>query len=65
MKSQYWGKPFQQAATFEKAYLTDMLQELIDRGFEVYPVLIKKNWWEIDTEQDLEKVRQIFKGRET
>lgn len=60
VKNQYWSKPFQKAATFEKAYLTDMLQELIDRGFAVYPVLIQKNWWEIDTDQDLKKVRKIF-----
>ena len=61
VKNQYWGKPFQKAATFEKAYLTDMLQELIDRGNDIYPVLIQKEWWEMDTEQDLEKVRKIFK----
>ncbi|MFH1423668.1 MAG: hypothetical protein ABIG29_01825, partial [Candidatus Nealsonbacteria bacterium] len=60
VKSQHWGKPFQKAATFEKAYLTDMLQELIDRGNEIYPVLIKKEWWEMDTVEDLEKVRKIF-----
>lgn len=63
VKNQYWGKPFQKAATFEKAYLTDMLQELIDRGVEIYPVLIQKEWWEIDTEQDLEKVKKIFKEK--
>lgn len=61
VKNQYWSKPFQKAATFEKAYLTDMLQELIDRGFAVYPVLIQKNWWEIDTDQDLKKVKKFLK----
>ena len=60
-KDQYWGKPFQDAQTFEKAYLTDIFQELIDVGFSVHPVIIQKNWWEIDTEQDLKKVRKIFK----
>lgn len=60
VKNQYWGKPFQKTAVFEKAYLTDMIQELIDRGVDVYPVLIQKKWWEIDTEQDLEKVKKIF-----
>ena len=60
VKKQYWGKPFQKAQTFEKAYLTDMFQELIDKGFDVYPVKIQKNWWEIDTIQDLRKVKKIF-----
>lgn len=60
VKSQHWGRPFQRAAVFEKAYLTDMFQELIDRGFDLCPALIQQNWWEIDTEQDLEKVKKIF-----
>lgn len=60
VKKEYWGKPFQKAEIFERAYLTDMLQELIDRGINIYPVIIKKQWWEIDTEQDLRKVREIL-----
>ena len=32
------GRPFQASQRFEAAYLTDMLQELIDRGNEVRPV---------------------------
>ncbi|OGZ18336.1 MAG: hypothetical protein A2Z68_00350 [Candidatus Nealsonbacteria bacterium RBG_13_38_11] len=60
VKKEYWGKPFQKAQTFERAYLTDMFQELIDRGVELYSVKIKKNWWEIDTNQDLRKVRALL-----
>jgi len=63
VKEQYSGKPFQRAAIFEKAYLTDMFQEIIDRGYDICPALIQKNWWEIDTDEDLEKVNEIFKGR--
>lgn len=63
VKNEYMGKPFHEAATFEESYLTDMFQELVDRGIDVYPVLIQKNWWEMDTVEDLEKVRKIFKGR--
>ncbi len=46
------GRPFQAASTFEVAYVTDMLQELIDRGHEVLPVLIEGGWREIDTIED-------------
>ena len=46
------GKPFQAAKVVEKAYLTDMLQELIDRGHEVKPVIIHGGWREIDTIED-------------
>lgn len=46
---------FQNAKIFQKAYMTDMAQELIDRGYKVAPVIIEKSWHEIDTEQDLER----------
>ena len=46
------GGPFQAAQRFEVAYLTDMLQELIDRGHAVRPVLIEGGWQEIDTIED-------------
>ncbi len=49
------GSPFQAAQRFEIAYLTDMLQELIDRGHEVRPVLIHGGWREIDTIEDFRK----------
>ncbi|MGH2446081.1 MAG: NTP transferase domain-containing protein [Candidatus Limnocylindria bacterium] len=46
------GKPFQASTRFEIAYLTDMLQELIDRGHPVRPVVIEGGWREIDTIED-------------
>lgn len=46
------GRPFHAASTFEVAYLTDMLQELIDRGHDVRPVMIEGGWSEIDTIED-------------
>ena len=65
VKGQYSGKPFQQTKIFEKAYLTDMFQELINNNIKVNPVLINKNWWEIDTKQDYLKVQEIFKNNFT
>ena len=52
---------FHDAATFDKAYLTDMLQELINRGINVKPIFIQGKWIEIDTPQDLEAARNFFK----
>ena len=46
---------FYDATNLEKAYVTDMLQELIDRGYVVKNVDIKGNWIEIDTPQDFER----------
>lgn len=56
--ARYAGRPdapFQRAARFANAYLTDLLQELIDRGHPMRPVAIDGQWREIDTGQDLER----------
>jgi choline kinase len=52
--------PFQRAARYRNAYLTDLLQELIDRGERVEPILVDGLWREIDTEQDLERARHLL-----
>jgi len=54
------GGRFQRADSVEKAYLTDILQELIDRGYVVSIVDIRGGWQEIDTPQDLERARKLF-----
>lgn len=52
VQQKFSGRPFQQSESFERAYLADMIQELIDRGFEVGTRMIRGGWKEIDTEQD-------------
>ena len=52
---------FQNAQSLKKAYLTDMIQELIDSGFSVEPIIINGKWYEIDTPEDLHIVRKNFK----
>ena len=37
-----------------------MLQELINKNYEINPVLIDGNWCEIDTLQDLEIAKKKF-----
>ena len=51
---------FQNAPSFKKAYLTDILQELINRQVRVSPIFIQGNWLEIDTPQDLDNAKKIF-----
>ena len=51
---------FQDAPSLKKAYLTDLIQELIDSGIEVTPIFVNGRWIEIDTLQDLETVRKIW-----
>ena len=51
---------FHDASSLSKAYLTDMIQELIDNEIKVEPIFIDGKWCEIDTPQDLEISRKLF-----
>ena len=61
VKKLYWNKPFQRAKIFQKSYLTDMIQELVDIGIKVHCVIIERGWKEIDTVEDYEKALKEFK----
>ena len=56
-KKRFTQKPFQSASVFEKAYITDIIQEMVDSGVAVHCTLIQRGWKEIDTVEDYEKVR--------
>jgi L-glutamine-phosphate cytidylyltransferase len=56
-KRTYRYTPFQKAPEFEKAYLTDIIKEMVDQGFEVRISKIKNRWVEFDTVQDYQKVQ--------
>jgi choline kinase len=55
-------EPFQRATAYRNAYLTDLWQDLIDRGLRLDPVLIAGSWREIDTEQDLDRARHLVES---
>lgn len=57
-------EPFQRAAAFRDAYLTDILQHLIDAGKPLSPVAIRGQWREIDTVQDLQRARELLQSSE-
>ncbi len=61
VKKLFWGKPFIRAATFEKAYLTDMIQDMVNMGVNVHCVIIPRGWKEIDTVEDYKKTFKEFK----
>ena len=60
VKKFFWNKPFQRAKIFQKAYLTDMIQELVDIGVKVHCVIIERGWKEIDTVEDYKKALVDF-----
>ena len=51
-------KKFHNASSLDTAYITDMLQELIDSVIEIKPIVIDGIWNEIDTIQDFEIVKK-------
>ena len=55
-------EPFQRAAHYRNAYLTDLWQELIDSGIRIDPVLVDGDWREIDTGQDLDRARGLLES---
>ena len=55
---------YQRSATLEKAYLTDLFQEMTDLGTAVHCVTIERGWKEIDTVEDYEKAVKALKTLE-
>jgi len=55
-------EPFQRAASYRNAYLTDLWQQLIDGGIRIDPIFIDGQWREIDTGQDLDRARQLVES---
>ncbi|TLY24436.1 MAG: phosphoenolpyruvate mutase [Nitrospirae bacterium] len=47
--------PFHEAPSLTKASLVDMLQELVDRGYNVSCLTIYKGWMEVDTFEDYQQ----------
>ncbi|MCL4415417.1 MAG: phosphocholine cytidylyltransferase family protein [Actinobacteria bacterium] len=56
-RKKYYDKdePWLRSKSFKKAYMTCMLQALINAGFKVEPIYITHGWMEFDTVEDFEK----------
>ena len=53
---------FHGSPSLRQSILPDMIQELIDLGINVEPVMISEKWCEIDTLQDLDFAKKKFKN---
>ncbi|HLF18610.1 MAG TPA: phosphocholine cytidylyltransferase family protein [Candidatus Omnitrophota bacterium] len=58
--SQAGGKPWGCDRPFEKAFMTDMLQGIINEGEDIYGVKINGGWLEIDGLNDYELAKELF-----
>lgn len=61
-KKMFWDKPYQRAKVFQKAYITDIIQDMVDLGVPVHCVIIERGWREIDTVEDYEKALKEFEA---
>ena len=61
VKKLYWNRQFQRSKIFQNAYLSDLIQELVDIGLKVHCVIIEKGWKEIATVEDYQKALKEFK----
>tara|TARA_B100001167_G_scaffold184881_1_gene144621 strand:- start:94 stop:843 length:750 start_codon:yes stop_codon:yes gene_type:complete len=57
LNSSHQGE-FHDASSLQKAYLTDMIDELIQVNEVVNPIFVDGVWFEIDTIEDLENIRE-------
>lgn len=59
-KARYAGKPFREAAVFEKAYLILLYQEMIEAGVKFGHADTPGNYMEVDTQEDFELARRFW-----
>lgn len=62
-RAQYAGKVFREGRTFEKAYLIDLLQHMIEQGEVMHRVDTDGGYMEIDTLEDASLAEQWWSGR--
>lgn len=60
-REQYAGQPFHDAKTFEKAYMIQLLQHMVEAGEMFTHVDTPGGYIEIDTQQDFEYARQKWR----
>ena len=64
-KEEFWDKPWKTSGnTLKNAYMTDMLQVLIDEGNKVKALETNNGWLEFDTNKDYEKALKWFENGE-
>src|SRR5262245_38442248 len=61
-RKKYSGKPFREAAVFEKAYLILLFQDMIEAGIKMAHADTPGNYMEVDTQQDFELARMYWRG---
>jgi L-glutamine-phosphate cytidylyltransferase len=61
-RQKFAGKPFREAAIFEKAYLIHLFQEMIEAGVKMAHADTPGNYMEVDTQEDFELARKFWRA---
>lgn len=59
-REKFAGKPFREAAVFEKAYLIHLLQDMIEAGVNMAHADTPGGYMEVDTQQDFELAQRLW-----
>lgn len=65
VQKEFKNKRFYEAASVDKAGLTDLLQYMIDQKVPVFGMEVEHGWSEIHSRQDYRRVSEFFKNAET
>ncbi len=60
-RARFTGRPFREAKLFEKAYLIQLLQEMVEAGVSIAHVDVPGGYMEVDTQEDFELARKYWK----
>lgn len=62
-RAEYGGKVFREGRSFEKAYLIDLLQQMLEAGSEMHREDTRGGYMEIDTREDLALAEEWWLNR--
>ncbi len=62
-KQAFAGRHFREGRTFERAYLIDLLQDMVEQGEEIHRVDTSGGYMEIDTLEDLDLASDWWRSR--
>jgi hypothetical protein len=62
-EASYGGGLFREGRTFERAYLIDLLQEMLESGSEMHRVDTAGGYMELDTLEDLAAAEKWWRSR--
>jgi L-glutamine-phosphate cytidylyltransferase len=51
--------PFQHAMEWRRAYITDLIQDMVSSGTEIGCALVKRGWAELDTQEDFDRLPRV------